>query len=175
VLQGLQANEPAVRKALSGKRYVHLATHALVGGGREALFASLVLTPSTVAPRETNADGFLQLHEIYDLKLPDVELAVLSACETNRSANLEGEGVFALSRGFIAAGARRVVASQWAVDDASTAVLMGAMFEQVVAARRAGRTVDFAKALREAKLRVRSRPEWSDPYHWAPFVLTGVQ
>lgn len=71
--------------------------------------------------------------------------------------------------------ARRVVASQWAVDDASTAALIGGMFEQVVAARRPGRPGDFAKALRKAKQRVRSRTEWSDPYHWAPFVLTGIQ
>lgn len=175
VLQGAGANEPALRRALSGKRYLHLATHALVGGGRESLFASLVLTPPPSDPDDASVDGFLQLHEIYALKLPEVELAVLSACDTNRGPHLEGEGVFALSRGFVAAGARRVIASHWAVDDASTAALMGAMFEQVVAEQRAGRAIPFAKALHEAKRRVRRQTQWASPYHWAPFVLMGTQ
>ena len=86
---------------------------------------------------------------------------------------MEGEGVFALSRGFLAAGVRRVVASQWAVNDDSTAALMGAFFTELVASDTRGERVDYARILRDAKRAVRARPEWSDPYHWAPFVLTG--
>lgn len=78
-------------------------------------------------------DGFLQLFEIYDLNLSECELTVLSACETNVGEYIEGEGVFALSRGFLAAGARRVIASQWSVNDASTAEMMGAFFRQIAA------------------------------------------
>lgn len=173
VLQRMEADEPRVRAAIQNKRYLHLATHALVGGGRSALFASLALTPSSNAMLDSDADGLLQLHEIYELKLPDVELAVLSACDTNRGPSLDGEGVFALSRGFLAAGARRVIASQWAVNDASTAALMSALFTQVVEAERAGARVDYAQALRDGKRAVRKRREWADPYYWAPFVLTG--
>ena len=173
VLQQLAADEPATRRALPNKRYVHLATHALVAGNRDALFASLALTPPTGETAEPDADGFLQLHEIYDLKLDDVELAVLSACDTNRGPSVASEGVFALSRGFLASGARRVIASQWSVDDESTAELMGALFTRIVERERAGRIVDYAEALRDAKRLVRSRPQWSDPFHWAPFVLTG--
>ena len=98
---------------------------------------------------------------------------MLSACDTNRGPSVDGEGVFALSRGFLASGASRVIASQWAVDDESTAALMGALFTQIVERERAGRIVDYAEALRDAKRMVRSRPQWSDPFHWAPFVLTG--
>jgi CHAT domain-containing protein len=100
---------------------------------------------------------------------------VLSACETNVGAAVEAEGVFALSRGFLAAGARRVIASQWAVEDRSTAELMGSFFRRVAEAERAGTPVDYTRALRDAKRLIRSRPEWAHPYYWAPFVLTGAR
>ncbi len=113
------------------------------------------------------------MKKAYDLKLPECELAVLSACETNVGERFEGEGVFGLSRGFLAAGARRVVASPWAVDDESTAVLMGHFFSRIAQQEREGRRVDYAGALRDAKLKVRQDPRWSDPYYWAPFILIG--
>jgi CHAT domain-containing protein len=174
VIQGLDATEAALRAALPGKRYLHLATHGWVDARRNALFASLVLTPPPGETSDLANDGFLQLHEIYDLPLQAAELAVLSACETNLGVAVEGEGVFALSRGFLTAGARRVIASQWAVDDASTAALMGAFFEAVVAAERAGLPVDYAHALRDAKRRVRQESNWQNPYFWAPFILIGT-
>ena len=113
-------------------------------------------------------DGFLRLHEIYGLRL-DADLAVLSACASNAGRVVAGEGVFALSRGFLVAGARRVVASQWPVDDASTAALMGDFF------RRLTTSPDLARALRDAKLRLRRDARWGDPFFWAPFVLTGAE
>jgi CHAT domain-containing protein len=178
VLQGADATESALRARLADHRYLHLATHGLVAERRADLFSALALTPPGGASPDTRDDGFLQLHEIYDLALDDVQLAVLSACESNVGSRVEGEGVFALSRGFLAAGARRVIASQWAVNDTSTAVLIGAFFETIVADERAGRRVDYAAALREAKRRVRTHPdhpEWAAPYYWAPFVLVGMQ
>jgi CHAT domain-containing protein len=84
--------------------------------------------------------------------------------------------VFALSRGFLAAGAQRVVATQWQVDDRATAVLIGHFFEVIAEAERAGEVVDYARALRDAKLRVRNdadNPRWSDPFYWAAFTITG--
>jgi CHAT domain-containing protein len=120
-----------------------------------------------------NDDGFLQLFEIYELPL-DCELAVLSACSSNTGRVVAGEGVFALSRGFLVAGARRVVASQWAVDDDSTAELIGGLFKTVAASERAGGRPDVALALRDAKRKIRRTSKWADPFYWAPFILTGV-
>ena len=176
VLSGAEGTESALRGSLGSFRYLHLATHGLVDEGRASLFASLALTPPPGRSDESTNDGFLQLHEIYGLKLPEVELAVLSACETNVGETVEGEGVFALSRGFLVAGAQRVIASQWAVNDASTAVLMATFFRQVAEAERRAEVVDYARALRTAQLAVKNHPdhpEWADPYYWAPFVLTG--
>ncbi len=175
VLSGIEATESNLRAALAGKRFLHLATHGLVDQRRGTLFASLALTPPTGETTDHENDGFWQLHEIYANQLPDVELAVLSACESNIGETVEGEGVFALSRGFSAAGAQRVVASQWSVDDASTAELIGEFFRRVLAEESQGRQVNYAAALRDAKRAVRSQEQWRDPYFWAPFVLTGRQ
>jgi tetratricopeptide (TPR) repeat protein/CHAT domain-containing protein len=173
VLQRVQASETRLRDALADKRYVHLATHGLVDETRSSLFAALALTPPVGETSDSEDDGFLQLFEIYDLDLADVELTVLSACQTNVGEAVEGEGVFALSRGFLAAGSRRVIASQWSVDDASTAAMIGEFFRILAEAEGAGRSMDFAAALRDAKRFVRGQDRWSDPYFWAPFILTG--
>ena len=175
VLQRLEATEARLRPALGGKRFLHLATHGLVDERGGSLFAALALTPPGSEKAAADDDGFLQLHEIYSLRLPELELAVLSACETNAGATVDGEGVFALSRGFLAAGARRVIASEWVVDDRSTADLMGHFFRGVASAERAGRRTDYVGALREAKREVRRQPRWAHPYFWAPFVLTGAK
>ncbi len=166
-LQGEEAREPAVRRALPGKRYLHLATHGLLDPGEGELFAGLALTPPP-APAGGEDDGFLRLHEIYGLRL-DADLAVLSACESNAGRVVAGEGVFALSRGFLVAGVRRVVASQWPVDDVSTAALMGELYRRLAAAP------DAAHALRDAKRHLRGDARWADPFFWAPFVLTGAE
>jgi tetratricopeptide (TPR) repeat protein len=174
VLEGREADEPRVRAELPGKRYVHFATHGLVDQERGQLFAALALTPAAVETGRTEDDGYLQLFEIYGLDV-SCELAVLSACGTQAGRRVEGEGVFALSRGFLAAGARRVIASQWSVDDASTAVLVGELFRRIAAAEKDGRTLPFAAALRDAKRAVRGRPEWASPFYWSPFVLSGIR
>jgi CHAT domain-containing protein/tetratricopeptide (TPR) repeat protein len=168
-----QATEARIRSALGGKRFLHFGTHGVVDEGRGELFTGLACAPPGPEPWVPEDDGFLQLFEIYDLSL-SAELAVLSACETHAGPAVEGEGVFALSRGFLAAGARRVVGSLWQVEEESTAALMESFFRSVLSAYRTGRPIRYAEALRDAKRQVRQRPEWSSPFFWAPFLLTGV-
>jgi CHAT domain-containing protein len=174
VLQDVKATETALRKGLAGKRYLHIATHGLIDEERANLFAMLVLTPPLEATPPADNDGFLQLHEIYDLDLSSCELAILSACRTNVGRSVRGEGVFALSRGMMVAGARRVIASQWSVNDASTAELIGDLFRQIGAMERLG-TLNYAVALRDARRKVRAQKKWSAPRYWAPFVLIGAR
>jgi tetratricopeptide (TPR) repeat protein len=169
VLRGEHADERAVRTAVPGKRFLHFAVHGIVDEGRGDLLAALALAPPTGASTPED-DGLLQLFEIYDLTL-DADLAVLSACATHAGTVVAGEGVFALSRGFLARGARRVVASQWEVDDASTAKLIAAFFKTIGE----GSSPDYAAGLATAKKLVRSDPTTAAPFYWAPFVLTGLR
>jgi CHAT domain-containing protein len=171
LLQQLGAREAALRSHLPSARYIHLATHGLVDESGSGLFASLALTPP---PSESGPDddGQLQLFEIYGLGLT-AELAVLSSCQTRVGTLVPGEGVFALSRAFQAAGVRRVVASLWPAADDATAALMGSFFRAVARGEKLGHKPDFARALAEAKLEVRRQAGWSEPFFWAPFVLDG--
>jgi len=112
-------------------------------------------------------DGYLRLYEIYNLDLP-AELVVLSACETGVGKQIRGEGLIALTRGFMYAGAKRVVASLWKVDDSATATLMAQFYKEMfVNGRRP------AAALKEAQKYVSEQRRWRSPYFWAGFVLQG--
>lgn len=145
-------------------RIVHFATHGFVDYEHPEL-SGLVF--SMVDENGTPQDGFLRMHDIYNLKLP-VDLVVLSACNTGIGRDVKGEGLIGLTRGFMYAGARGVVASLWKVDDDATAELMkhfyAGMFQK-------GLTP--AAALRDAQLALRSRKRWESPYYWAAFVIQG--
>jgi tetratricopeptide (TPR) repeat protein len=168
--QSDDATEGNVRAAID-RSILHFATHGVVENRRDDLYAALALTPGDWSRAGTEDDGFLQLEEIYELRL-DAELVVLSACVTHTGDWIDGDGVFALSRGFLAAGARRIVGSLWLVDDVSTASLMGGFFERVATA---ASVRGAARMLRDAKLALRHSERFAHPYYWAAFVLVGAQ
>ena len=143
-------------------RMIHLATHGILNG-QHPEFSGLVF--SLVDERGRPEDGFLRLADIYNMDLP-VEMIVLSACETGVGKQVKGEGLIGLTRGFMHAGAARVVASLWKVDDEATAELMKSFYTHLLE-----RKMPPAAALRQAQLDLmQNRPE---PYHWAGFVLQG--
>jgi CHAT domain-containing protein/tetratricopeptide (TPR) repeat protein len=181
-LEADQATEQNVRQALPGCRFIHLAAHGLVDQQHDNLFGAIALTPPAQAIDSSDNDGFLSLHEIHSLPLSACQLAVLSACQTNVGPDRPLEAGSTLAQAFLAAGARRAVCSHWNVDDASTAELIGGFFERVAAsstlssgrgAGGEGAALDFAKALHDARVAVRSQSQWTSPYYWAPFVLIG--
>jgi CHAT domain-containing protein len=171
-LEGRSATESNVRQQATGRRILHLACHGLADQSYGNLFGSLALTPG--ADEDDRADdGFLTLAEIYELDLDGCELAILSACETNYGPEQKGEGVWALSRGFLVAGSRRVVASNWLVDDEAAANLISVFCTFVARAEKEGEPVDYAESLHKAKRWVRNQEKWSSPYYWGTFVLVG--
>jgi CHAT domain-containing protein len=112
-------------------------------------------------------DGFLELQDIYNLNLP-AELVVLSSCETALGKEVSGEGLVGLTRGFMYAGATRVVASLWKVSDIATARLMADFYR---AMEHDGRRP--AAALRSAQIQMWKQKRWSSPYFWAAFQIQG--
>lgn len=171
-LEKAQATKQEFLAAVGGKHVVHLAAHGFADEGNGNLFGALSLTPRPADAGGAGADdGFLSLHEIYALPLQDCELAVISACFSNVGPQPPLEAGATLASGFLSAGARRVVASHWGVDDESTAELMAAFFEQVTAAR-PGDPVGYARALQHARRKLRERSREA-PFYWAPFVLIG--
>jgi len=143
---------------------LHLATHAVADAN--AIERSRILF-SPASGSKQSAD-YLFLKEAYDLPLKNVELAVLSACDTERGQVLRGEGVRSFSRAFLASGARSTVTTLWRVPDAPTAAFMKAFYFELQ------RGVPRDVALQSAKLRfARSGGDLADPHYWAAFVLTG--
>ncbi|HEX5270061.1 MAG TPA: CHAT domain-containing protein, partial [Gemmataceae bacterium] len=98
--------------------------------------------------------GILTGLGIVDLRLEDLRLCVLSACETGLGELTEGEGVIGLQRAFHVAGCPNVIGSLWKVDDAATAALMAQFYHELRANKRAP-----LEALREAQLTVYRHPE----------------
>lgn len=142
---------------------LHIATHAFVDPG--AIEQSRILFS---AERPGGAATYLFLKEAYELPLADVQLAVLSACDTGRGRVLAGEGIESFSRAFLASGARSTVTTLWRVPDATTASFMRVFYHHLQ------RGTSRAEALQRAKLRfLHSGGPLSDPHYWAAFVLTG--
>lgn len=164
---GFRANrQTATSPQLSRYHVVHFSTHALLNDERPDL-SGIVL--SLVDERGNPQDGFLQLYEIYNLNLP-VELVVLSACQTALGREVKGEGLMSLMRGFMSAGARRVAATQWEVDDEATTELMRQFYLNMFRDKH----LPAAAALRSAQLSLQGRKDrWASPFYWAGFVLQG--
>ncbi len=163
LLDARAARAAVVGGSLDGHRILHFATHGVLDSERPQL-SGLVLSLYDEAGRPV--DGFLAVHEIYNLRLA-ADLVVLSGCRTALGKEIRGEGLLGLTRGFLYAGAARVVASLWQVQDRATAELMTRFYRALVAGRPA------AAALRAAQLGMWRETEWKDPYYWAGFVLQG--
>ncbi len=174
MLTGSQASEEAVRRAMSGRRFVHLATHgffdppelarfSLVGrdvktewlrvtqaGIDPGLFAGIAFAGANRQFQAGQDDGLLTALEAQQLDLTGTELVVLSACETSLGKPVNGEGLLGLQRAFQVAGARSLISSLWKVDDAATQILMIEFYKNLWEKK-------FSKleALRQAQLTIR--------------------
>jgi CHAT domain-containing protein/tetratricopeptide (TPR) repeat protein len=160
------SREAALDERMSSYRFVHFATHGLLNASRPEL-SGIVLSLVDRTGRPQN--GFLTALDTFNLRL-DADLVVLSGCRTALGKDVRSEGIVGLTRGFMYAGARGVLASLWPVDDAATAELMRAFYSGLLGPRK----LSPPAALREAQRHVRSDPRWSAPYYWAAFQLQGV-
>ena len=154
----------ALNPALGQYRYIHFATHGVLDSERPGL-SSLLL--SMVDEKGKAQDGFLRANDIYNLKLP-AELVVLSACQTGLGKEIKGEGLVGLTRGFMYAGAARVMVSLWNVNDQATAELMTRFYQKML---KDGERP--AAALRAAQVELWKQKQWKAPFYWAAFTLQG--
>ncbi|MDX6529219.1 MAG: hypothetical protein QOH41_1509 [Blastocatellia bacterium] len=158
------SRETATNAELSQYRYVHFSTHGLLNSVHPEL-SGLVF--SLVNERGETQDGFLRAHEIFNLKLP-AEVVVLSACQTGIGKDIRGEGLVSLTRGFMHAGAPRVVVSLWDVSDWGTTELMVRFYHGMLK-----EGMRPAAALRAAQVSLMNDKRWASPYYWASFTLQG--
>jgi CHAT domain-containing protein len=206
------ATEAAFRSKAPGSRWLHVATHGFFAppslpsalatgdgsmlldqqpvGYHPGLLSGLALTGANTPPERGGDDGILTALEVAALDLSNVELAVLSACDTGLGEVAGGEGVLGLQRAFQVAGAKTTITSLWKVSDEHTQILMQRFYENLWE-----KGMGKLEALRQAQLwmlREGGKPGSAaargvervhrasaqksgrlPPYYWAAFVLSG--
>ncbi|MDX2034431.1 MAG: CHAT domain-containing protein [Blastocatellia bacterium] len=158
------SRETVLDGRLNDYRILHFATHGDLNDEHPELSALIF---SRFDRQRRPQSGYLRVHDIYNLKL-SADLVVLSACQTALGKQIRGEGVISLSRGFMYAGSRQVLASLWNVEDNSTALLMKHFYWNLF---KLGQPP--AEALRHAQMALWQEPRTRAPYFWAGFVLQG--
>jgi len=189
-LRGREASEGRIKsRDLSQYGILHFACHAVMPSDVQWLSEPALILGT--GETRTIEDGLLMSREVEQLKL-ESDLVVLSACDTAGGKFVKGTGYIGLATSFMAAGAKRILVSQWKVNDWSTALLMKKFYENM----REGDSPQTA--LRQAKLWLKKREfsmeelrgfkvrrgkssedfifrnSFDHPFFWAPFVLIGL-
>ena len=150
---------------LSQYRFVHFATHGLLDETHPELSGLLF---SQMNQQGSRREGFFTTLDAFKLNL-NAELVVLSGCRTALGKEVKGEGLIGLTRGFMYAGAKRVAASLWQVNDNATAELMKRFYQGMLGDKK----LAPAAALRAAQIELWNDKKWKSPYYWAAFTLQG--
>lgn len=151
-----EATKAALKELGPGFRYVHFATHGQFNAN-EPLASALLLA------RTDEEDGRLTIGDLYSLRI-DADLVSMSACETGLGKIANGDDVIGLTRGFLYAGARSIVASLWQIDDKATEDLMTRFYKYLT-------ETDKREALRKAQLE--TREAFPHPFFWGAFQIIG--
>lgn len=160
-LTGREATKKEVLKRLSSVALVHIAAHGRMATGEIALCPN----PDRTSKRPEQADYLLTITDVLEVKLR-AKLVVLSCCHSGRG-QVKAEGVVGIARAFLGAGARSVLVSLWAIDDAATLEFMKEFYQQLAEGKSA------SEALSRAMKSMRESADFSEVKYWAPFVLIG--
>ena len=173
-----QATKEQFREAAEKSRFLLVAVHGVVNDAHPKL-SGLVFYPKkrdveeahfNIAPPlsypTSQPDCILSMEETYHLNLQKTDLVVLSSCESGIGELAKGEGMMAVNRGFLYAGAKNVVSTLFKVYDRPSSLLTQYLFEGVLEG------MNYTAALRQAKLRL-LKIEGVDVKSWCGFVLIG--
>jgi CHAT domain-containing protein len=164
LLLGAAATREAVLAApLLDRRVVAFATHGLMPGELPGVSKpALALAPG----KDATTSPLLELDDVLTLRL-NAQAVLLSACNT-AAGEQGGAAMSGLVRGFFFAGTRSVLATHWAVETSSAAVLTSATFSA---------KAPRAEALRVAQLGMIEGTlgggRWAHPFYWAGYALFG--
>ncbi|MBR1594602.1 MAG: CHAT domain-containing protein [Alloprevotella sp.] len=109
-------------------------------------------------------DGILTAREIAQVDLGNVDMVVLSACQTGLG-EVKEDGVFGIQRGFKKAGAHSLLMSLWKVSDEATDIMMSEFYHQLMQGH------SLHESFSMAQQAVRKDPQTAAPYFWASFIL----
>jgi CHAT domain-containing protein len=181
------ATEAAVRadSRIGVARIVHFATHGLLPDTMSATpilgEPGLVFTPPAM-PSEAD-DGVLSASEVSDMRL-SAEWLILSACTTATAGGGEAaigdpDSLGVLSRAFLFAGARRLVASHWNLSAVTGRLLVTNMLKAVTIDPALPPSEALARTQRALRTGVHADGspvfgwdrDWQHPFFWAPLSI----
>ncbi len=132
--------------------------------------SGLAFADANLGNKQTdNTDGILTALEVLNLNLESTDLVVLSACDTGIGNIKVGEGVYSLNRSFQEAGAKMVLSTLWSVADEATEIFMRKFYARFLGGESA------QKALQETQNEFIHDKQYSNPFYWAGFGMTGKE
>jgi tetratricopeptide (TPR) repeat protein len=146
----------------------HFATHAVFRNTHPELSGLVLAADENMPGTAVIADrtSILSYADVLRMQAP-LDLAVLSACNSNAGKFVPGEGMMGLDNAFLASGSARVIGTLWPVDDEASSVFMGYFYRSLQ------KTRSPALSLKQAQERMLASPQWNAPYFWGAFTLSG--
>lgn len=157
---GEQVSERMIKNLQGRYRFVHFATHGLLDDKTPIL----AFYPDQKTDSVQSNDGELSLEEIFNLKFK-ADMVVLSSCKGWAGRNVKGEGILAITRGFVYLGTPHIIYTLWSVNDKDAAELMIRFY------RLLSKGQSYREALRLAKLSMLKSPATAWPKWWAGFTM----
>ncbi|HZU30692.1 MAG TPA: CHAT domain-containing protein [Candidatus Angelobacter sp.] len=158
ILPGMEAEIPAIERALPEAELFHFAGHALTTQDKVTLL---------VAPAIENEPGYLDSTRLRQLQLNRLQLVVLSGCSTGLGFDRRLPQLDRMVETLLEKGVPLVVASLWDVDTLATENTMESFYENMAGGK------PVPDSLKESARLVRSDLQTAHPYYWAGFEIFG--
>ena len=155
-----QANKDNFAQNAPKSRLVHIAAHAMADT-LDPLHSKVLLADKDGKP------DYLEAKDVLGMRLDNVAMIALSACESGLGRVENGDEVLGFTRSFLSAGTSTLLASLWPVSDAATEKLMTTLYTDLAGG------MQVQDAMREAQRAVMADPATAHPFYWAPFNLIG--
>ncbi|MDA3894338.1 MAG: CHAT domain-containing protein [Salinivirgaceae bacterium] len=182
MLEGAQDEARNVSKKVNGQLYLkdnasegqfkaeaphykvlHLAMHTLINN-ENPLYSKLVFTPDV----DEIEDGLLNTYELNNMNL-NADLVVLSACNTGFGKLNKGEGIIGLTRGFLQAGCKSLLATLWSVADKASVTLIDGFYDGLKGGEL--KSASLSQAKRDYLNKVTGMN--AHPFFWAGYISIG--
>jgi len=157
------AKEDSFKSNVNDYKIVHIASHSFMNEVQPDISGIIFSQPTDSS---FSNDGILYASETYNLDL-NADLVVLSSCESGLGKLFKGEGMIALTRGFLYSGTSNILFSLWKIPDKHTSELMVEFYRQMISGK------SYSESLRQAKLKLIKNEVTARPRSWAGFLLIG--
>jgi CHAT domain-containing protein/tetratricopeptide (TPR) repeat protein len=159
--EGKDVTLETLRRSAPKSTMLYFAGHGISHGG----FGALLVSPSN---RDTGPIAIITAEELAHLRLDRLQLVVLAACSSGTGEQLGAIDLESLVRGFLEAGAFRVIAARWNVNSQGTTEMMLTLHKLLLAGKRPAEALQIAAVMTQ-----RNSPK-SAPFFWAGFQVFGT-